>query len=63
MKENTVIKKADKGSCVILWDCNDYITEAENNSPIKTDISRSVLKKKPCVTLYRQVIGSFVVLS
>ena len=26
---NIVIKKADKGSCVVIWDCNDYITEAE----------------------------------
>ena len=26
---NIVIKKADKGSCVVIWDRNDYITEAE----------------------------------
>ena len=26
---NIVIKKADKGSCVAIWDRNDYITEAE----------------------------------
>ena len=25
-----VIKKADKGSCVVIWDRNDYITEAES---------------------------------
>ena len=24
-----VIKKADKGSCVDVWDRNDYIAEAE----------------------------------
>ena len=24
-----VIKKADKGSCVVIWDRNDYILEAE----------------------------------
>ena len=24
-----VIKKADKGSCVVVWDRNDYIGEAE----------------------------------
>ena len=24
-----VIKKADKGSCVVVWDRNDYIAEAE----------------------------------
>ena len=27
---NIFIKKADKGSCVVLWDRNDYITEAES---------------------------------
>ena len=27
---NIVIKKADKGSCVVLWDRNHYITEAES---------------------------------
>ena len=26
---NKVIKKADKGSCFVIWDCNDYITEVE----------------------------------
>ena len=26
---NIVIKKADKGSCAVVWDCNDYIAEAE----------------------------------
>ena len=25
-----VIKKANKGSCVVIWDRNDYITEAES---------------------------------
>ena len=24
-----MIKKADKGPCVVVWDCNDYIKEAE----------------------------------
>ena len=24
-----MIKKADKGSCVVVWDRNDYIKEAE----------------------------------
>ena len=26
---STVIKNADKGSCVVAWDRNDYIAEAE----------------------------------
>ena len=24
-----VIKKADKGSCIVVWDRNDYLREAE----------------------------------
>ena len=24
-----VIKKADKGSCIVVWNRNDYLTEAE----------------------------------
>ena len=27
---NIVIQKADKGLCVVIWDRNDYITEAES---------------------------------
>ena len=26
---NIVIKRDDKGSCVVIWDRNDYIKEAE----------------------------------
>ena len=26
---NIVVKKADKGSCVVVWDRNDYIAEVE----------------------------------
>ena len=26
---NIVIKRADKGSCVVIWDRNDYVEEAE----------------------------------
>ena len=26
---NIVIKRADKGSCVVIWDRNDYVKEAE----------------------------------
>ena len=33
---NIVIKKADKGSCFVIWDRNDYITEAE--SQLKSEI-------------------------
>ena len=31
-----VIKKVDKGSCVVVWDCEDYIAEAENQLSDKT---------------------------
>ena len=27
---NIVIEKADKGSCVVIWDRNDYMIEAES---------------------------------
>ena len=26
-----VIKKADEGSCIVVWDSNDYLREAEKN--------------------------------
>ena len=26
---NLVLKKADKGSCVVVWDRNDFLMEAE----------------------------------
>ena len=32
---NIVIKRADKGSCVVIWDRNDYIKEAESNLAIR----------------------------
>ena len=32
---NVVIKRADKGSPVVIWDRNDYIKEAESNLAIR----------------------------
>ena len=32
---NLVIKKADKGSCMVVWDRNDYLMEAEKQSSDK----------------------------
>ena len=26
-----IMKMSDKGSCVVVWDRNDYVVEAENN--------------------------------
>ena len=28
---NVVIKKADKGSCVVVWNSEDYIAETEKH--------------------------------
>ena len=28
-ERNIVIKKADKGSCVVVWDRNDYLLETD----------------------------------
>ena len=32
---NLVIKKADKGSCMVVWDRNDYLMEAKKQSSDK----------------------------
>ena len=37
-----VIKKADKGSCVVIWDRSDYIMEAEkqlNDKAVYQDVN------------------------
>ena len=49
---NIVIKKADKGSCVVIWDRNDYITEAE--SQLKNEL---VYKK---VSFKKDMLGYLV---
>ena len=39
-----VIKKADKGSCVVVWDKNDYVLEAQKNfsdPSVYQDVSNS----------------------
>ena len=39
---NIVIKKADKGSCVVIWDRGDYIMEAErqlNDKAVYQDVN------------------------
>ena len=43
---NIVIKKADKGSCVVLWDCNDYIAEAEKQLNNKSVYKNVTFKEK-----------------
>ena len=37
---NIVINKSDKGACVVVWNCHDYIAEAE-----KQLNNKSVLQK------------------
>ena len=43
---NVVIKNADKGSCVVIWDRNDDITEAENQLSDKVVYKQVSFKEK-----------------
>ena len=43
---NIVIKKADKGSCVVIWDRNDYIAEAEKQLSNKDVYKQISFKEK-----------------
>ena len=39
-----VIKKADKGSCVVVWDRNDYLLEAEKqlrDTKVNSDVNNT----------------------
>ena len=45
-----VIKKADEGFCVVIWDTNEYIAEAE--SPLKNEV---VYKKYPKSSTYGMI--------
>ena len=40
-----VIKKADKGSCVVAWDRNNYIAEAEKHLNNKSVYKNMIFKK------------------
>ena len=53
-----VIKKADKGSCVVVWDCEDYIAEAEKQLSDKNVYRMLSLKVKSCKILPKQVMTS-----
>ena len=50
---NIVIKKADKGYCVVIWDRNDYIAEAEKQLSNKVVYKQVNFKEKSCVTSRR----------
>ena len=41
LDRSIVIKKVDKGSCVVVWDRNDYLPEAERQLP-DTKVYRDV---------------------
>ena len=43
---NIVIKKAYKGSCVVVWDRNDYIAEAEKQLNNKSVYNNVIFKEK-----------------
>ena len=43
---NKVIKKADQGSRVVVWDRNDYIAEAENQLNNKSVYKNVTFKEK-----------------
>ena len=40
------IKKGDKGSCVVIWDRNDYITEADKQLSNKDVYKQVSFKEK-----------------
>ena len=48
---NIVIKKVDKGLCVIIWDRNDYITEGESQFKNKL-VYKKVFLKQDMLTSY-----------
>ena len=46
---NIVIKKVDKGLCVIIWDRNDYIIEGESQLKNKL-VYKNVFLKQDMLT-------------
>ena len=52
------IKKADKGSTVVVWDRNDYILEAENNLAMQMSTRIFPLMKRFCRNMWEQVRAS-----
>ena len=59
-----VIKNADKGSCVVLWDRNDYLQEAErqlSDTKVYRDVSNRDVDNSS-VTYRKQIIECSIVL-
>ena len=57
-----VIKKADKGSCVVVWDRNDYLLEAERQLSDTKFTEMLVTLKISSVSYRKQTIECLVVL-
>ena len=51
-----VTKKADKGSCVVVWDKNDYLLEAEKQLSALKFTEMLVTLKISSVSYRKQVI-------
>ena len=59
---NIVIKKVDKGSCVVIWDRYDYITEAEGQLKNEQVYKKFLLNRICYVTLSLKVMVSLKIL-
>ena len=59
---NIVIKKVDKALCVVIWDRNDYITEAESQLKNNKFIKKFLLNTIRYVTLLLKLIVSLKIL-
>ena len=60
---NIVIKKADRGSCVVIWDRNDYITEVESQLKNKIVYKKVSFQKDMLCELVTKSNGLFKDLS
>ena len=49
--QNIIIKPADKGSCVVVWDREDYIAEADRQLKDNETYESSSLKDEDLVKL------------
>ena len=56
---NLLIKKADKGSCVVVWDRNKYIMEAEKQLSDKYVCKEVKFNEKLIQELTKPVIRYF----
>ena len=52
-----VIKKADKGSCIVVWDRNDYLREVEKQLKDQNMYRKVDLKDKTLLSWLTAVTG------